>query len=131
MNTLGTTPAQQPITSDNYASFVVQYCVVTTPKDKLNLAALGLAGETGELVDAIKKHLYGSHQLDAAEMLKELGDTLWYLVLLADTLGFSLDDVIQKNVGKLRSRYQSGSFTSQEITMYGNGYRVTTSRLKG
>lgn len=114
MSTPGTTPAQQPIDSNNYASFVVQYCVATTNKDKLTLAALGLAGETGELVDAIKKHLYSSHQLDASEMLKELGDTLWYLVLLADTLGFSLEDVIQKNVDKLRSRYQSGSFTSQE-----------------
>jgi NTP pyrophosphatase (non-canonical NTP hydrolase) len=114
MSTPGATPAQQPIDSNNYASFVVQYCVASTPKDKLTLAALGLAGESGEVVDTIKKYLYGSHDLDAAEMLKELGDTLWYLVLLADTLGFSLDDVIQKNVVKLRSRYQSGSFTSEE-----------------
>jgi NTP pyrophosphatase (non-canonical NTP hydrolase) len=70
--------------------------------------ALGLAGETGEICEKIKKGLRGDKELDKEELLKELGDPLWYITSLADDLGFSLQDVVDANVKKLSSRKERG-----------------------
>ncbi len=40
------------------------------------------------------------------EIVKEIGDVLWYCATLARDLGYELDDVAQMNVEKLRSRMQ-------------------------
>jgi NTP pyrophosphatase (non-canonical NTP hydrolase) len=57
---------------------------------KLCSGALGLAGETGEGADLVKKHLFQSHVLDRARLLDELADVLWYSMLICHTLDFSL-----------------------------------------
>ena len=75
---------------------------------KLNLAALGLTGESGEVADHIKKVLFHGHALDVNHVAKELGDILWYLGLACDAIGYSLDDVMQMNVDKLHNRYPNG-----------------------
>ena len=71
---------------------------------------LGLAGESGEVVEKIKKLLrdkQGSlEESDKAEILKELGDILWYVNAVAHLLGSSLEDVARMNNGKLLSRKQ-------------------------
>ncbi len=76
-------------------------------------AALGLAGETGEVVDLIKKHQCQGHDLDVSGLIEEMGDVLWYLSEMADYLGVSLDDVAAGNVKKLRIRYPNG-FTAEQ-----------------
>ena len=48
-------------------------------RDTLLNMALGLTGESGEIVDQIKKFAYQGHTLDKKEMTEELGDVLWYL----------------------------------------------------
>lgn len=75
---------------------------------KLTLAALGLTGESGEVADAIKKMLFQGHALDRKHVAKELGDILWYLGLACEAIGYSLDEVMQMNVDKLRARYPQG-----------------------
>jgi NTP pyrophosphatase (non-canonical NTP hydrolase) len=77
-------------------------------KEILTLTALGIAGESGEVVDIIKKVLYHQHDLDTARISEELGDLLWYITRLADALGLSLDDIMQTNVAKLHKRYPDG-----------------------
>ncbi len=47
--------------------------------DMYELMALGLIGETGEVVDLIKKHKYHSVPMDVEKLKKEVGDCLWYL----------------------------------------------------
>ena len=43
--------------------------------------------------------------IQAAEKLKyELGDILWHVALVADNLGYSLNDIAQANLAKLQSR---------------------------
>ena len=69
---------------------------------------LGLAGESGEVADKIKK-LYRDNGgiLDDAkkqELAKELGDVLWYIARLAEEWGFSLEQIAEMNVEKLQSR---------------------------
>jgi NTP pyrophosphatase (non-canonical NTP hydrolase) len=78
------------------------------PLYKLSLGAMGLAGETGEVVDHIKKVLFAGHILDAEALMEEMGDVLWYLALLSDMLGCSLALLMEMNVKKLQVRYPDG-----------------------
>jgi NTP pyrophosphatase (non-canonical NTP hydrolase) len=81
--------------------------------DKLNslgLArdALGVAGEAGEVADLVKKFVGHGHAIDGAKVQKELGDVLWYVAVLAERFGYTLEDVAKANVEKLRKRYPAG-----------------------
>lgn len=69
---------------------------------------MGLAGETGELIDIIKKHYYHNRPLNPDEVEKELGDILWYLSMAANDLGFDLETIAAKNIEKLMKRYPNG-----------------------
>ena len=73
--------------------------------------ALGLAGEAGEVADKVKK-IYRDGKDDArfrGEIAKEIGDVLWYCATLADDLGFSLQQVAEMNIYKLKSRKVAGT----------------------
>ena len=61
---------------------------------------LGLTGEAGEVTPEKK-----------LEIVKEIGDVMWYCATLARDLGYELDDVAQMNVDKLRSRMQRNHLT--------------------
>jgi NTP pyrophosphatase (non-canonical NTP hydrolase) len=80
----------------------------TDQRSGLTLGALGLAGESGEAVDLLKKHLFHDQPLDTDKLRKELGDVLWYLAAIATSAGLSLDDVARANVTKLRARFPNG-----------------------
>jgi NTP pyrophosphatase (non-canonical NTP hydrolase) len=69
---------------------------------------LGIAGETGELVEKIKKHFrddYGNMtDKKKKEIIKEMGDCFWYHARLADVLDINLNDVADENITKLLDR---------------------------
>lgn len=71
---------------------------------------LGLVGETGEIAEKAKKiirdHDADFGAWDRADLTKELGDVLWYLAVLADHFGITLEDVADTNVAKLADRQQ-------------------------
>lgn len=69
---------------------------------------LGLAGESGECVDIVKKHLFHGHELDKEHIAKELGDVAWYLAVAANAIGYDLETILQMNVDKLMKRYPDG-----------------------
>lgn len=77
-------------------------------KDALAMLGLGLSGEVGELVDMIKKMVYHGHNLDKAEVVKEMGDIYWYLHNLMNELDVSHELVMQMNIAKLQKRYPEG-----------------------
>lgn len=69
--------------------------------------ALGLGGETGEVLDAIKKReLYERKDISIEHIEEELGDVMWYVANICTRYGLSLDSVLAKNVKKLNERYQ-------------------------
>jgi NTP pyrophosphatase (non-canonical NTP hydrolase) len=68
-------------------------------------ASMGIATEAGELLDALKKHVFYGNDIDVVNLLEEHGDILWYAAILADAVGFSFEDSFEKNIAKLRARY--------------------------
>ena len=74
--------------------------------------ALGVTGEAGELADKIKKVYRDKNgifkQEDRNEIMKELGDILWYVTRLGATLGFSLEEIAAANMAKLADRAKRG-----------------------
>jgi len=74
-------------------------------EDMILNACLGISGETGEVVDHIKKYFYQGHQLDLHKVAEELGDVLWYIAEICTALHINLDVVAQQNIEKLEKRY--------------------------
>ena len=70
--------------------------------------AFGIAGESGELVDAIKKYFFYNQTLDEDNIKEELGDLMFYIQAMCDTLGYSAEEIMNKNVQKLSKRYPDG-----------------------
>jgi NTP pyrophosphatase (non-canonical NTP hydrolase) len=69
--------------------------------------ALGLGGESGEVLDDLKKAYRNDGYITPArreKLLEELGDVQWYVALVATELGSDLEDVAQKNLVKLAKR---------------------------
>lgn len=76
-------------------------------------AGIGLASETGELNEIIKKLFFQGKPLNADNlfhMKRELGDIMWYWINACSALELDPNDVIDENVRKLESRYPGGVF---------------------
>lgn len=81
------------------------------PEDKtlrLVHAAMGIAGEAGEVVDAVKKHWVYGKPLDVENILEECGDILFFVSACLNLCGHSLNDAMEHNVAKLAKRYPEG-----------------------
>jgi NTP pyrophosphatase (non-canonical NTP hydrolase) len=74
--------------------------------------ALGLVGEAGEVAEKVKKIIRDQDgvitKFNQVEIAKELGDVLWYIAILADEMGVTLDKVAEGNLEKLNSRKKRG-----------------------
>ena len=77
----------------------------------LLMGCLGLAGESGELLDLFKKWIFHGKPLDEEHAKKELGDVLWYVAEIAHSMGWDLDEIMAMNIDKLRARYPEGFST--------------------
>jgi NTP pyrophosphatase (non-canonical NTP hydrolase) len=67
--------------------------------------AFGLVTEAGELIGAIKKHVFYGTSLDVANIKEELGDSQWYAAQVANALNFDLGEIQRENIEKLKRRY--------------------------
>ena len=68
----------------------------------------GLVGEAGEVAEKIKKLLRDKTRFSSADIIKELGDVVFYVTALANYYDSDLDAVIQDNVLKLDDREARG-----------------------
>lgn len=84
-------------------------------KDVLINGVMGLCGESGEAIDIVKKHLAQGHELDREKLIKELGDIAWYLAETATVLDVTLEEVLTRNIEKLKKRYPEGFETEKSI----------------
>lgn len=84
-------------------------------KEVLTNAVMGLCGESGEVIDLVKKHLHQGHPLDREKLVKELGDVAWYLAEAATALAIPLEEILQGNIDKLRARFPEGFDTERSL----------------
>lgn len=102
------------ITANEYQKAALRTAGEDMDKYLLN-AILGLCGETGEVVDIVKKHMFQGHDLDREKIAEEAGDCAWYLALLASAIGMNLGDILTGNLEKLKKRYPDGFDSERSI----------------
>ena len=82
------------------------------PKEEILTWGLGISGEAGDVASCIKKTF--AHDNDQREGIKEnIGDTLWYAAMICNFFGWELENILNDNLKKLKSRYPQG-FTEQD-----------------
>ena len=80
---------------------------------RLLTASVGMCAEAGEFTEIVKKIIFQGKPVNEENMFhlkRELGDIMWYVAQACMGLNISLDDIIEMNVDKLRSRYPGGEF---------------------
>ncbi|GAB5053302.1 nucleoside triphosphate pyrophosphohydrolase family protein [Pediococcus ethanolidurans] len=71
----------------------------------LTNCALGLASESGQVVDLVKNYTFHGKDLNREELTKEMGDVLWYLSQVAEWADIPFEQVAQENIETLNQRY--------------------------
>lgn len=79
-------------------------------------AAIGIAGEAGELLDAVRKHVFEGEPLDRENVIEELGDLCFYLEAACQSIKMKRADIEELNMAKLFERYKDGYTDQQAIT---------------
>ena len=67
--------------------------------------SLGLASETGQVVDLVKKYTFHGESLNKDQLTKQMGDVLWYLSQVAEWADIPFDEVAKQNIAKLNQKY--------------------------
>ena len=100
------------LTFDEYSDITWDLAKYPDKGDNITYPILGICGESGEIADKFKKILRDkdSHmsEEDRIEILKEIGDVLWYLSALSIELKTDLGAVAKMNITKLRDRNERG-----------------------
>lgn len=76
-------------------------------------AAVGIASEAGELLDAVKKSWAYRKDLDYENVIEELGDIEFYLQALRSQLCIRRKETLESNYNKLMERYPSGQYSDE------------------
>lgn len=84
------------------------------PEQQAHHALHGMVGEIGELHSLYQK-TYQGHAVDPAHLKKELGDLLWFIAEYCTAMGWTLEDVAQGNIDKLKARYPEGFETAKSL----------------
>lgn len=81
------------------------------PEFRQEYPFLGLAEEAGETLGSLKKYLRGDYKREEylTRLIKELGDTLWYIAEICTSQGIRLSHVAEVNLVKLEKRKESGT----------------------
>lgn len=101
------------MTLDEYQQLALQ-TALNHPEDLMDktIWVMGIAGEAGEVVEKWKKIVAYKDGVitdeDKKELQKEMGDVVWYISVLANSLGLTFEEVMQLNVDKLRDRMERG-----------------------
>lgn len=96
------------MTLNDYQAAALRTARPKDKKDELFHLLLGLCGEAGEIAEKAKKIVrdQGSDfsKWDREDIIKELGDVMWHVAMLADYFDIPLDEVGDKNIAKLADR---------------------------
>ena len=97
------------MTGREYQSLAIRTCAIPyeLKEDMLYHAVFGLNSEAGEVAGILQKK-YQGHPVDREHIKKELGDCLWMIAEACFALDFSMDEVMQMNIDKLKARFPEG-----------------------
>ena len=101
------------MTLDEYQQLALK-TALNHPEDLMDktIWVMGIVGEAGEVVEKWKKIVAYKEGVitdqDKRELQKEMGDVVWYVAVLANSLGMTFEEVMQLNVDKLRDRMERG-----------------------
>jgi NTP pyrophosphatase (non-canonical NTP hydrolase) len=103
----------ESITFEEYQEEASKTAVYPSIGDNLYYPALGLAGEAGEVCEKIKKIMRddgGEVSIEkAADLVKEIGDVLWYVAALCEELDICMGTAAAINLAKLKARQEKGT----------------------
>lgn len=105
---------KEKLSFDEYQKEAYELISEDGRKDLILNGVLGLAGESGECCDIVKKSRFQGHELSKEHLMEEIGDVLWYIAETASGLGVSLEEVAQYNLDKLHKRYHGNSFNKDD-----------------
>lgn len=71
----------------------------------LTKCALGLSSETGEVLNLIQKYTFEHCEVSQEELVKEMGDVMWYLSQIAKWANIPFEEVAKSNIELLKNRY--------------------------
>ena len=97
-------PDADPVNWADYYSGWVEKKILTKDQERLVENTLGLVGEAGEVAEKIKKLIRDNNKYANEEIMKELGDVVFYATALANIYGRGLQEVLELNIQKLDDR---------------------------
>ena len=111
-----TTPQEQHALNIHfYPTFVSRLIKdLGSHRDNLMHGAIGISGEAGELLDAVKKNWAYGKPLDFENIMEELGDIEFYMEAFRQAAGVTREDTIAHNLKKLSARYASGNYSDAQ-----------------
>ena len=93
---------------NEYQKETRKFAIYPGKGNNFSFPTIGLAGETGEVAEKVKKNIRDKNGIvdeeSRQEVKKELGDVLWYLSQIASEFELSLEDVVESNLEKIKSR---------------------------
>jgi len=97
----------EDVKASDYSQWVEKK-ILTEGQERLVENTLGLVGEAGEVAEKIKKLIRDSNRFANNEIMKELGDVVFYATALANIYGKGLNEVLELNIAKLEDRQKRG-----------------------
>ena len=95
-------------TNDGCNTYRLMTASLDADMGELLNGCLGLTGEAGEVSDLVKKAIFHEKEMSYEHLKKELGDVLWYIAVICETIGTTIDEVMDMNIEKLKKRYPEG-----------------------
>jgi NTP pyrophosphatase (non-canonical NTP hydrolase) len=101
-------PDADPVNWADYYSGWVEKKILTEGQERLYENTLGLVGEAGEVAEKMKKLVRDSSRFTNEEIMKELGDVVFYATALGNIYGRGLQEILELNIQKLDDRQKRG-----------------------
>lgn len=87
---------------------------LTPEKADLLHMAVGVSGEAGELLDAVKKAVIYNKEMDLENIIEELGDLEFYMSKIRQIVGITREEILKQNIDKLSIRYAKGKYSNDQ-----------------
>ena len=84
------------------------------PVERRLHALHGMSAEVGE-IHSIYQKFYQGHPISTEELVKEVGDLMWFIAEFCDVIGADMGEVAAKNIAKLKDRYPEGFDTERSV----------------